>query len=1279
MRRLIGGARSTSKVPLLALTMMLAFAALLVGAAGRSNASVPSSFVSPVHVATTFEGCNNDGSITLPIAGQFVCPDAAYTSGNLGKGWNELDLVPFYVNFSVGTQSTATTDFNLIVAGDHALGGINGFDAVGAPTIHSGSDASCTVSANAQDIGPGVTGGADDSIYRVWTVHLAKGASCRVDYTMRIALGASGYSGSSLQAYIFETSDFSTGKSTIPLPVKNAISPQSISKDMTATQNTNTPWNLTKSATPDTISYGNVCDANFSNTANVGITITWTKEDAVGSGQVLLTTNVYANNPAHRVIHTTVSDQMYAGTDQSTPLGSPFVVTKDVPANTANYLMETDTQTVAASSVTHYNDVATATYTDLVTGVPVPGNTQATAGADITTGSNTNSNATVTDAESITGTALHFKVNSRTGSPTGSYTNGYTQGNYVDGTTTPAEVDWSSGTNAIGGTGSITFNKTIKLDPAQATSGTLSDTATLNGSDGFGPITAPLSVNLSSSALGTIEVDKTLSQAVSSDQTFTFDLIHNGSTVATLPVTVTAGSTTGHASFTSVALGSYTVHEETPSSAWSPGPDQTVNLTGCTGSASFTNNLGPAVAFANKVTDPVGYQQGWTFTLTRPDNSTLDGTTDNNGHVIWTGGSTTQASLGLEGTYTISETHQTNWTETGAAQAAGSTGTVTGGSGSSASCSFTVAYPADANLSYGCTITNQSRAHVHVNKTFEGAALTGTEAFTFQLRSGSSAAAAGTILESEIANVADNGVATFTTDLIPGQTYAICEVLQANINTDLTGYNPGGATGVVCHDFTPAPGDSVEFDVNNSPVAAHAKAIKITVPSGHQAGWTMNLESGGTTIESGTTDANGNVSFTTNLQDNTSYTIEETSQVGWDQTSATGDCSFTVHYPADANKTFTCTITNTQRGRLVIRKVTDPSPDPSNSSFTFDPTGFNSGTSFQLQNGGASGFNNLLPSSASQTYSVSEESLAGWTQQSATCNHGTVGNITILPGQQTTCTFTNISRVHIRIIKTLNGQPLTASSQQFTFELRLGDQSVSTSAPIESLTTNGTNLGTLNFQTALIPGQTYAICELLVPGYGPSFPAGYGAYNPGGVQATTYYCFNYVPSVGDAVSTKVFNVDNSHATAKGLTIGFWKNHADPTCKKSKGKQTDVLGAYLDGIKMGTITYRDPFVSGPGNVDECAAVQTLSKLNFNGVNKASDPLFNMAAQLLAAHLNVNSGDVPDAAAASAISQADALLIKYSWNGVSYSPALTPADAALANFLNGQLDKFNNNNL
>src|SRR5258708_8541091 len=60
----------------------------------------------------SFQGCRNDGSITLPnsnppYAGQYICPDTAYTAGELGKGCNDLDLLPYH---PTATSPNTTTN-----------------------------------------------------------------------------------------------------------------------------------------------------------------------------------------------------------------------------------------------------------------------------------------------------------------------------------------------------------------------------------------------------------------------------------------------------------------------------------------------------------------------------------------------------------------------------------------------------------------------------------------------------------------------------------------------------------------------------------------------------------------------------------------------------------------------------------------------------------------------------------------------------------------------------------------------------------------------------------------------------------------------------------------------------------------------------------------------------------------------------------------------------------------------------------------------------------------
>lgn len=1064
--------------------------------ATRTTQSVPSNFVSPVHVATTFMGCNNDGTITLPNgSGKYVCPDGDYTTGNLGKGWNELDLVPYRLILTAGTQASTTTDYNLIVGGDEKLGGVTGWDVIGEPALNPSiqngnktltSDASCSVSANAQDTGPGITGGADSSLYRVLTVHQNPGTTCVVDYYMRIALGAAGYPGSSLQAYLFQTSDFSTGKSTIPLPV-NQILPQSVSKDMSATRDANTPWNLTKGATPNTVAFGNVCDAGYTNTADVTVTVTWTKLAAVPSGQVLLVANVYATNPSSRVITTTVSDQMYEGSGTSTPIGNPFTATKDVPANTQGFLMGTFQQSVT-SSATQFNDVATATYTDLVTAVPVPGSTTASALATVQTGTTTNATATVTDSESITGTGLTFAVTSRSGSPSGSYTNGYTQGTYIPNGTL-SEVDWSSGANAITSSGSIAFDKTIKLGSLIATTGSLSDTANLNASDGgtAGPATA--SIGISSTKTVSLTINKSISRAVSSDQAFSFTVTPPSGPTFPATVTIPAGQTSASTTIPGLAPGSYGVAETVPAGWENATPSKTVSATGCTNSVSFSNTLPLAKAFANKITLPSGYESGWQFTLTRPDETTLTGATDGSGHVVWTGGSSTWSNLGLEGTYTVSEQLKSGWTEVGAVKSPASTGSVTGGA---TVCTFTVAYPADAGKTFGCDITNQGIGHIVVKKLTNPSGSSQSFAFTTTGTgySGFSLVDGGT--NDQTVNAGSYSV---TESAVTGWnlTAAVCANTSGTVGNSFT-------AGMPTSNVTIAPGGTVTCTYTNTQNAiivvkkAMVGGTDTFAYTGHPAG--SISASGGTISES--------------VAPGSTYVSTETAKDGWaltdvscDNANGVGDkTAGTATFTPTAGQTITCTFTNTKLGSIVVEKATDPSPDPSSSSF-----GFTGDASGSIANGGQIVVSNLMPG----TYTSTEGAATGWTLRSISCDDGSSANASsgdtstrtatfkVDPGETVKCTFTNESRGTVRVVKTLNGGAL--GSQSFQFELRSGSQATTSSSALETLIASSGNGGTLNFATPLVPGQTYATCELLVAGYGPDI-SGYGAYTRPTTRAT---------------------------------------------------------------------------------------------------------------------------------------------------------------------------------
>ena len=123
--------------------------------------------------------------------------------------------------------------------------------------------------------------------------------------------------------------------------------------------------------------------------------------------------------------------------------------------------------------------------------------------------------------------------------------------------------------------------------------------------------------------------------------------------------------------------------------------------------------------------------------------------------------------------------------------------------------------------SASCTVTGLAK----VVKTFSGLPPSGTQSVTFQLRSGASASAAGTIIESQTANAGNGGALNFATQLTPGSTYQMCEVLgplgpgwMTTLGPPLYSvYNPSGDNSTVCTDFTATAGQTKTFSIDNKP------------------------------------------------------------------------------------------------------------------------------------------------------------------------------------------------------------------------------------------------------------------------------------------------------------------------------------------------------------------------------------------------------------------------------------------------------------------------------
>src|SRR5438046_1288083 len=161
--------------------------------AAASASALALQVVAPSHVNQTVLGCRNNGSITLPNgSGQFICPDAAYTGGDLGKGWNELDLVPFRLITDAGTSAPASQTYDTGVAFDSFDAGHLGYDVISALTLNaSESDASCALNSQSPqtDIVPGF-GGIAKSIGRTVNITQAENSHCVFDYYGRLARGS---------------------------------------------------------------------------------------------------------------------------------------------------------------------------------------------------------------------------------------------------------------------------------------------------------------------------------------------------------------------------------------------------------------------------------------------------------------------------------------------------------------------------------------------------------------------------------------------------------------------------------------------------------------------------------------------------------------------------------------------------------------------------------------------------------------------------------------------------------------------------------------------------------------------------------------------------------------------------------------------------------------------------------------------------------------------------------------------------------------------------------
>jgi hypothetical protein len=1273
-----------------------------------SASTTAATFVDSNHVSFTLSACrlpdsNHDGipDYTLPIGGKFVCNTADYTTGNLGKSWNELDLVPHRLTTQAGTQADATTDYNVVVAADNVTGGKTGYDVIDGFAVNSASDPSCTVSAGPTSFdgtaGSPFGGGTDTVIYRILTVHQSKGTTCFFDYYQRLALGAHLYSGSSLQSYMFEDSGLSQGKKTLSIPV-NEVAPQELDKDMTATRNSDHVWDLTKGATPAQLAFNNTCDNKQSLSNNgVKITVTWTKHAATPTGPATIITHIYATNPAARVVTlNNMTDNIYAGNDQTTLLDSASAGPVDLPANTANILILTHTfvwNNPGASA----NDVATGTYTDKVTGVPIPGTTTASASANVTTATELNQSATITDAESITGSGLTYSVDSVTPN-IGSFNPAYTLGDPVTGTS------WSSGSQST--SNSVEFDKTVyatkgTIEP----NGNLHDDATLTGSDGASA-TASADIPITVNTIASLTIDKTIPNVLQGNDTATF-LFHVKSTndvnapdVASTSITFTAGQTHKTEDVSNLAPGVYYVFEDA-APGWQPNPNGVqVDVSGaaCSGTASFSNTPVLAKARVKKVTDPAGFEGNWEFKLYKGA-SLVETVTSTDGNF------TNFASTLGEGSYSIVETPQDGWSS----------------DGGSAECNFTVNLPADGDRVFSCTFRNTYQPSVDITKTGDSLSKIGDLAhYTIELDNTSLAGGAAgapslvcdisdpTIGFSKTVTLApgdsDTSNPTFTipagaVDPFPNTATANCH--YPNLSTVVATDQSSWSTNLFQPSITVTKtgptfskvGDTANYSVTiKNTSSSDSPDLVFDSFSDSKAG-SVSVPAACNTLAVG---ASCTVSYTYTVQAGDADPLVNVATAHYHPTGFTNDIhnsgqwstdllhpSFTLAKSCDSqpvpqggSASFTVTLTNTGDADLVI----DPDEGASNT--------------YSVAAGGSTTFGVTVPVPAGAS-SVSNTVHATATLAS---KYG-LSNVVSATPASASCSVAGL----VKVKKTVSGQP-PAAGQTFHFQLRSGASSVSDGTILEEKDTDAS--GNISFTTNLTPGAHYQLCEWVYPGWNTSL--GPNLFVPNSIVPPNLpnpnvnnltVCTDFVAAAGQITT---FNVDNTPPPGgRALTIGFWKNWA--SCASSNGKQKAVLDQTLaaaTGITTnppGGLVYsaQNPgggwpnfaptyygilkgSTSTPNSAPDCSkAVNLLNKSTATGGKKmSSDPIFNMTAQLVGAELNYFGGAGKNGTTTLNIQSAVLLNGKYKFDGNNYSPKLSGPDTTKANCLATQLDNYNN---
>jgi uncharacterized cupredoxin-like copper-binding protein len=488
--------------------------------------------------------------------------------------------------------------------------------------------------------------------------------------------------------------------------------------------------------------------------------------------------------------------------------------------------------------------------------------------------------------------------------------------------------------------------------------------------------------------------------------------------------------------FSGLAAGTYTIAETIPA-GW--------KLTGRSCTGGTTNNITDGVSidlapgqsvtctFTNtqdgsitivKDTLPANSSQSFTFTK---GGDFPAGTFNLTGQSA--GDANTEIFSGLAaGTYTIAETIPAGWKLTGRSCTGGTTNNITDG----------VSIDLAPGQSVTCTFTNTQDGSITIVK--DTLPANSSQSFTFT-KGGDFPA--GTF------NLTGQSAGDANTEIFSGLaagTYTIAETIPAGwklTGRSCTGGTTNNITDGVSIDL--APGQSVTCTFTNTQDGS-ITIVKDTLPANSSQSFTFTKGGdfpAGTFNLTGQSAGDANTEIFSGLAAGT-YTIAETIPAGWKLTGrsctggTTNNITDGVSIDLAPGQSVTCTFTNTQDGSITIVKNTEPAG--STQLFTFDKSGDFSGD-FQLSGVTTDDANREVISGLTpgKTYTITETLPSGWKLTNLVCTEADgimtslanrSASITLVPGEEVTCTFTNTQDATLTIVKLT--QPAD-STQLFTF------------------------------------------------------------------------------------------------------------------------------------------------------------------------------------------------------------------------------------------------------